>query len=607
MSQPSYDVLQQIDQDIHIHAFIHAELPNPYRIKGEELRDLLSGIQSLNLPNLHIHIRHPKDPLDVIAEEAQKHFGIKAQRVNSQELIGGQELDIFLGIALHCGAKKQIIPFLDTGMSAEFHIIRAIHTLNKEQLPRLGIVANSFPLLAHHDYRTDRMRPESPIVREWRKQYQVSEVFLNDRFDFDTDVLVVPMPSSLNEDEIKVLLSYLQQGGYALLLEDPAPMWSHIELAASFTRKQFYSARGLPFPGNIKPKGNISSLYQALGIHIPLERIIWSDDNPSFRLRQMWPPSIVWTRRSEQAINSHLCTTGINSVLMPFPGSILAMPGATTEITPLLNTARTAAWGMHQLSDYIRHTEGRGFTQHKPEHHSAAPDPYAILAAHIEGTIIGGEKPCNVVVIADCDFIHDQFYELHTKARPEFHDDDLSTIRRLQNFQFVNNCLDVLNNDVSLLPIRTRQLRYRSLQFIENIQRQKERYKQQVFELTRDNTLAEQEKAKAFQEQLLKDIQKRDDLNDTGKKQLFQSQLEAGKASFEETMIAIKRQEAEQFSQAKIRYRRAIDNVLLQVRQYAIGIPGITLGLLALFVWLMRRYQERSIVPGQRLRDESNE
>ena len=601
LSQPSLDVLNQLNQDIQIHAFIQDTLPDSYQIKGEELLDILSGIESLNLPQISIHIYRPQDSLDQTAEYAKKHFGINPKRVQSNNIVGGQNLDIFLGLAIRSNGKKQLIPFIEQGMGIEYQIIRALHVINKERLPQLGIVANAFPLLAHHDYRNDRMRPDSPVVKEWRKRFDIREVFLGSQFDHTVDVLIVPLPSLLAQDEMDVLSEYLRRGGKALLIEDPAPMWSDIELAASFSRNTFYQARGLPRPQNIKDKGHANAFYQQLGIHIPLDEIIWSNDNPSFRLRQMWPESIVWSRRSERAIPQHLSTTGIDQALFPYPGHILALPSSTLKLTPLLSTALTAAFGKHKLSDYITHHQEQGFRHHQPQQHRAA-DGYAILAADIRGKLPQAQHDCHVIVIADSDFLHNRFYELHTKAQPDFHDDDLALIRRLQNIQFVNNCLDMLSGDIELLSIRTRQLRYRSLMYIEHVQQQKQKYKNMVFDETRDNSLAEQEKAKSFQEKLLRDIQQRDDLDDQAKEQLFQAQLAAGRAAFEERMQAIKRQEAEKFNNAELLYRRAIDDLLIQIQLYALLIPGIALSCLAFVVWLLRYRQERSLIPGQRLR-----
>ena len=601
LSEPSLKVLSQLDTDIHIHAFIQQDLPDSYQIKGEELLDLLSGIESLNLPQLQISIYRPQDSLDHVAETAKKHFGINPKRVQSNNIVGGQNLDIFLGLAIHSGSKKQLIPFIEQGMGIEYQIIRALHVINKKTLPQVGIVANAFPLLAHHDFRSDRMRPDSPIVKEWRKRFDIREVFLGKNFDHQIDFLIVPLPSLLDQDEMNVLTEYLRHGGKALLIEDPAPMWSDIELAASFSRQTFYQARGLPRPINIKNKGHANAFYQQLGIHIPLDEIIWSNDNPSFRLRQMWPESIVWSRRSERAIPQHLSTTGIDQTLFPYPGHILALPSSQLQLTPLLSTAHTAAFGKHKLSDYITHHQEQGFRHHQPQQHRAA-EGYAILAAEIKGTLAQATKDCHVIVVADSDFLHNRFYDLHTKAQPDFHDDDLALIRRLQNIQFVNNCLDMLSGDTELLSIRTRQLRYRSLMYIEHVQQQKQKYKNMVFDETRDNSLAEQEKAKSFQEKLLRDIQMRDDLDDQAKEQLFQAQLAAGRAAFEERMQAIKRQESEKFKNAELLYRRAIDDLLIHIRLYALLIPGIALSILACAVWFLRYRQERSLIPGQRLR-----
>ncbi len=609
LSDESLTIIAEVDQELHIHAFIQQDVPNPYHIKAEELHNILGSIDNLRNPNITIHLHQPEHALDEKGQHAIKHYGIKPKRVAIKESVGGHEQDLFLGIAIQSGNNKHTIPFFDLGMPVEFEIIRSLHTLNKKHLPRIGIVANDFPMLAHHDYRSDRMRRESPIISEWRKHFNIEETSLFSKISNPPDVLVVAMPSCLSQREMDHLLLFLAQGGKALILEDPAPMWSSIELAPSFSRTLLYQSRGLPIPVNIHKKGNMDNFYNALGIHVPSSKVVWSDDNPSHKLRNLWPPAIVWAMKNSNAICDATACTGIESLLLPFPGQLYAIPDANTQITPLISTAHNIAWGAHPLSEYITHSEGTGFRHSKPKVYNAERQAYAILAAEIKGQIAssllnGDGATSHLIVIADTDFMHDQFHALHTKSQPDFNEDDLAIVRRLQNFDFINNCLDILAGDTSLLPIRTRQLQYRSLHFIENIQRQKERYKEQVFKTTRDNTYAEQDKARQLNDKLLEEISHRDDLNETGKEQLYQAQLESAKAALEERIIAIKTQEAEQFKDAELRYRQAINGLLDQIRFFALFIPAAILCALSFLIFIIRYYQERALIPGQRLRDD---
>lgn len=614
LSSASQDIIDGLEREIHIHAFVQKTPPDSWQIKAQEVLDILDSVAAISPPNLHINVHRPADSLDEAARNARTHFGIEARRVAAHNTVAGQESDLILGLALQSGKRKQIIPFVERGMSVEFHLLRALHALNKPALPVLGIVHNDFPLLVHHDYQSDRMRAESPIVKEWRKRFNIVEVGLHKAVSEDIDVLVVAMPSSLEQQAMDRLQDYLWHGGKALLLEDPAPMWSQPELAPAFSREHIFKKRGLPVPQGLPPKGNALAFYQSLGIYFPTEQIVWSNYNPSYSLRQLWPRSIVWVQRNKHGLTDAPHCSGIQNVMLPFPGHLMTLAEKSTTVTPLLSTAQGHKWGLHDIDDYISFTEDTGFRHHKPETFTPSEQPYAIMAAAINGPLtrsdtgsqvntgIVSEHTCQVVLIADCDFIHDRFYNLYTQDQPDFNDDDLTLIRRLQNIQFINNSLDVLCGDTSLLDIRTRQLRYRSLHFVASYQEQKAKRMQDIVDKTRDELDAARDQALLRQERTLAAIEQRSDLNETGREQLYRARLEAGKRELEDALLDVKQREAALIKDAETRYRRAIDELLAKVRLYALLIPGILLSLLAAAVGIYRYRLERASIPGQRLR-----
>jgi hypothetical protein len=66
-------------------------------------------------------------------------------------------------------------------------------------------------------------QPEWQIVSELKKQYDLSQVGLDQPITEKIDVLLVAQVSSLTQPQMNVLSAYIKQGGAALLVRRPVP------------------------------------------------------------------------------------------------------------------------------------------------------------------------------------------------------------------------------------------------------------------------------------------------------------------------------------------------------------------------------------------------
>ncbi|NRA37239.1 MAG: Gldg family protein [Planctomycetes bacterium] len=640
LSDASYTILHKLDRPIVIHVFIQQNLPREWQQRGQELEHMLRNIQRATPEHINIFTHRPADSLDQSAELARRHYALPSRRVETQHVTGTEQTDIFLGAILSNGSDKERIPFFEKGLSIEYECIRAIDSLGQKTRPVLGIARNDFPLLGGYNSQLDRMEAEQKIVSEWRKRYDVIELDLRKPVHSIIDVLVVAMPSSLTQKELENLNAYIWHGRPCLLLDDPAPMWSKIECAPSFSRDQLFAKVDQRITVNQEPKGNIDPLYRSLGISFQRQQVSWSEYNPSNRLRAMWPKAMLWTDRRNGGITDHPAMTGIDSLLFPYPGRLAAYPQKNIQLTALMQSSANSAWGLHNLSDYISYSENFGFRNHKPQDYTAEEHAGSIIGLAVSGNMpsayaidphnmpqtqnsvvgdqadnsttafkniaIGTESSANIscIVIADVDFIHNQFYNLYSNGAAEFHDDDLSLIRQLQNIQFSANCIDILLGDTSLLALRNRHITHRSLTKVEQVRMRREATKKNIHKELQKKSMQRIKELENKLNDTIIEIMNNTEESEQNKQNQIQALKHQAYVDSEDITLKIKRSEQHKIKETETAFQRILIDIFNTVRKYALGIPGVILSSFAGIVFFIRRSRERQSIPASRLRDQ---
>ena len=83
---------------------------------------------------------------------------------------------MFLGVAVTSGAREQVIPFLDRGLSPEYELTRSIRVVAQTERRKVGIVDTDLRILGGLDFATMQNSAEWSVVAELRKQYDVATV-----------------------------------------------------------------------------------------------------------------------------------------------------------------------------------------------------------------------------------------------------------------------------------------------------------------------------------------------------------------------------------------------------------------------------------------------
>jgi ABC-2 type transport system permease protein len=643
ISPASVQIIRNVQQPITIAAFISKDLPPEFALKAKEVEDKLKAVERSSAGKVELKLYRPANAFDKAGAAAQQHYGVKPFRTQVETVSGREIGEVFLGAAVVSGGRSQVIASFDPGLSVEYELVRAIRTVGSTKKPVLGLAMTDVKIGGDFDFMSGNSRPAWAIVEEWRKQYEVREVNLDSPVADDVAVLVALQPSTLNQAQVEHLHDYIWNGRPALIMEDPLPMFAGPQHAASQPRKPSNPYMQQEQPA---PKADLKPLFTALGLEMD-SSIVWSNYNPSHQFRNMIPEAVVWCLRDQQSIAAAPVMTGIDSLLLPWPGAIRVSSDkdARLTVTPLIKPTPKARWGRDSFNDYLTPMMGQYMpAQQQPRHfrfENSADVP--ALAVEVTGTMpsaypkedpaakkdvaaakpesdkkddkdkkdepkpepkkgVPSPKPIRVIVIADTDLAHDQFDQFRRNLNNQLGKDEFAVLRNLRNIEFIGNAVDALSGDQDFLALRTRRPLSRPLERLDAVLMASEK-------MLRDTTAsaeasAEEEINKARQEFQAKQdkVDSKEDLDENAKAQQKALIAQAEQRKLDARIEEISRIKDDRIRLAKSRRNADIDDNRWLVRMQAVGIPAMVMISLVLAVLLTRTRQERRHIPSSRKR-----
>lgn len=644
----SMDIVRGVDQPVTIAAFISRTLPDELILKAKEVEDKLKAVERASGGKVELKLFFPVNAYDKAGTTAQQHFGVKPFRamVNT---VGGREVDeVFLGAAIVCGSRSQVIGSFDPGLSVEYELVRAIRAVGHSKKPVLGLATSDIKINGDFDMMSGNSRPAWAAIEELRKQYDVQEVNLDQPVAAEIAVLLSVQPSTLTQAQLEHLHDFIWEGRPCLILEDPLPLWSGPQFAASQPRKQQQPWQGGDQQSET-PKADLRPLYKSLGLDLDINGVAWSAYNPSHQFKNL-PQAFVWCARDKNCIsNDSATTTGIDSLLLPWPGLLYesSEKPADIKVAALVKPSPKPQWGRDTFNDYVTNMMGQYRPVQKPPERYGSHigrDRIPALAVEVTGIMpsafpkpdpaakkdeakpdekkdeakkaddkkddtkpegkkgVPSAKPVHVIIIADTDFATDQFFELYRNQNNQLSNDDLAVLRNLRNVQFLANAVDTLASDQDLMKLRTRRPEPRPLKRMEDLlvgAEQKMRDEMAAAEqgaVTAIGTAQSDFRAKQDK------INARDDLDENGKAQLLANVIATEQRKLEAAIETVNRDKDVRIAQAKGERNQAIDDNRFTVRLQAVGLPAIVMLSLVLLVFLNRLRQERRFIPSSRKR-----
>lgn len=584
------------DRPVLITAYVSPEVPASYMQTRDTLVGLLRELDRLGGENIGVRLVET-EPFTEAAREARANFNIEPRPVTSGE--GDAEPgvnQVFLGLAFTSGAEQFVLPFLSRGLSVEYELARSIRAVTLSDRKRVGIVDTELGVLGAFDYQSFTSRPQWPIVEELRKQYDVVTVQKGTAVPTDLDALIVPQPSTLTSAELVYVTDYIQTGGPTLVLEDPLPLINP-GLGTAEPRGATMNPFQRQRQPEQEPKADLGSLYRMLGINIDPKRVVWDAFNP--RPAMPFEKEIIFVgpaSGSSQAFNpQEVMTSGLQEVVLLLAGEIEPQAagvsgGSGVTVTPLLRSSPVSgAVGAQEVLT----RNFFGFGGLNPQRRQARVPGERILAAHITGSPSEGAKPINVVVIADVDVMSPEFFALREQGNEQFNFD---------NVPLILNIVDTLVGDESLVELRKRRPKYRTLEKLDATRRRLSEEMNMAQDAANSKATSELAIAQASLSRKVAEIEQRTDLDDTTRQIMIQSVRDAEQRRLSVQAAAINDAKEAQIADARARTMEAIDRVQNEIRFAAVTLPPIPALALGAIVFLRRRAQEREGADKDRLR-----
>jgi len=669
----------ETESPVVVEAYVSPSVPPEYVETRLNLLSVLDELGSLGGEKVQVH-KHILERFSEEAKLAEEKYDIKPRRVISRSRGAVKEEEIYMAVAFRSGLEKEVLPFIDRGLPPEYELVRSICVVAQEDRPKVGVLKTDATLFSRFDMQSFQNIPDQAIIEELRKQYDVEEVDPSEPIDvwipedsskpdgpqrLKYQALLAVQPSSLTQPQLDNFIAAIKAGQPTAVFEDPMPVgrWGGVPPTSEPRRPQRNPMMPFQQPPPVEPKGQISELWDLLGVDMVGDEIVCQDHNPHPKVS--FEKEFVFIDHDAGAqkpfSDESPISKGLQQVLFLYPGAFIVPEEGKLEITRLAQTGdRSGTVSFRAVSQALRSGSGN-----LDDSRDWRFEPFTI-AVHVEGSLssteagkVGRLDADRAAELADRRLrrISDELCQAGEgndaeaastasaaesgKATEEAEQQDgedsaseggrgklnvvlvadidflISEIFQLRaqgtteedliqwnldNVPFALNVIDYLADDQRFLDIRTRRRPHRTLSAIDErteAARKEATKRRKKFEREFQDAISEAERE--FNEKLAA-IDKRDDLTPTQKRQAREALRFEGQRA-----LQIKRARLEQERDREIeRIQRDLE---LEIRTVQDGYklnallwPPVLPLVLAFFVYFHRRHQEREGVSKERLR-----
>lgn len=571
------------DRPVLVQAFVSPQVPADYIQERESLLSTLTELQALAGSKMTLLVRET-EPYSDAARLARERFGIVARPVTDPTDATGEVRGIFLGVAFTAGPEEQVLPFLEHGLSAEYELTRAIRVVARTSRKRIGIVDTEARVFGGVDYEDGRGRLPWAIVEELRKQYEVVQITPFEPIQDKIDALLVVMPSTLLQSELDHVWAKITSGVPTLIIVDPLPAMDMRLSPAAPMADRLDPYRNPQQALVQKNYGDLQKKLLSIGVNWPAARVAWDSYRPHADMSHL-PREIVVVgagNGSPDAFNPHHpATAGLQELLLMYPGYLLKADEAPADLRfdPLITTGKVA--GSVSYFQLVRPTPNgqvlNANVQREPENEIHA------VAAHLHAAP-GARNPLNMIIVADLDFISDQFFVMRQ---------DAPAGASFDNVAFFLNAIDVLAGDEAFVGLRKHRVKYRTLERVEAQTRSFiERRSQEEQQAAAD---AEQalENARSALKKTVDEIAARPDLDAQAKQIMIRNVQETENRKLEVLSVNIQQARDARIQASRETMETAVRRIQGTIRTFAVLLPPLPVLILGIAIFVRRRKRER--------------
>lgn len=346
--------------------------------------------------------------------------------------------------------------------------------------------------------------------------------------------------------------------------------------------------------------GRATSLTEALGIRWDVSRSLFDLTNPHPKYAEVFPRELIFLTKGDAKDQSdsclspnHMITSGLQELIVFYPGEIERATGAKTEFTPLLRS-RSGSAGANAWDDIT--TRGFFGRQLRPSPSYRRDTEAHTIAALVQTPKANAGEGVNAIFVADVDLVHDVMFDVWQRQMYDL---------KIDNALFVLNCVDFLAGDERFIELRKRRAQHRTLVAIEQQTEVYERRRSDEIGKADEKAEKEVEEAKKRLQSMIDDLRKEMQQGnvDAGTLQVrLQNATEAENRKLQQREREIEREKNERIREVRIETEQAVRQIERRFWRKAVLIPPIPAIILGLFVLLMRLTNERRSIAPDRLR-----
>lgn len=460
LTEGSRQLLAELERPVTIRYYLSSSenrLPIKLRHYSERVDDFLDTITQA--ANRKIIIKR-LDPLpDSDAEQSALLDGIEPESLSAEEAI-------YMGLAIASGKNQTVIPFLnpERAHSFEYDILKEIHQVSRKVKPVLGVIS-SIPV--------NQPEKEWQLFKRLKESYEVVNVTVRDSFPEMMNTLLIIHPKKVPVSFEKKLDAFVRSGGSLIVLLDSLSVAMNL-LNLADTPSELHS--------------DWPALKKVTGLHFTsdqgvLDMIFSTDLDRGEGLEKM--PSFL--SLNQNGLNpSHPITQYLSQMDIPIAGTFLGEPHASLKMTTLLSSTVESQLEKSEtilLSNRAETARMNSLFQSDDRTYPLALLLEGPLPSFQDGTIQDGQPTTKIILVADTDFIADPYagYAEEIQGKEYFNPTN-------NNFGFVLNSLDYLQNTTQLNDARGRTKTSRPLLKLTELEQEVEaHYQSRVAEL--ENTL----------------------------------------------------------------------------------------------------------------------